>query len=91
MFAQVCFTIIHSPESLLSLRLWLQVEQELGMEKFCCLVDSSCNYNLATSTYQHLQLTRPLGLLVGWVLLNSIQTQLTFKKPVAKVNIPHTL
>ena len=85
MFAQVCSTITHSPGSPLSLRLWLQVEQELGMEKFCCFVDISCNYNLATSTYWHLQFTRPLGLLMGWVLLNSISNTTDFQEASCKV------
>ena len=47
-------TLIHNPGSLLSLRLWLQVEQELDMKNCCHFVDIFCNYNLPTSSYQHL-------------------------------------
>ena len=91
MFAQVCSTIIHSPGSPLSLRLWLQVEHELGMERFCRLVDISCNYNLATSTYRHLQFTRPLGLLTGWVL-NLISNTTDFQEASCKGKYPsHSL
>ena len=62
MFAQAHSTLIHSPGSRLSLRLWLQVEPELGMKKCCRLVDISCNNNLPTSTDWHLQFKRTVGL-----------------------------
>ena len=44
-FAQAHSTRTHSPGSRLSLRLWFQVEPELGVKKCCRLVDISCNYN----------------------------------------------
>ena len=63
MFAQAHSTLIHSPGSRLSLRLWLHAQPELGMKKCCHLVDISCNDNLPTSADWHLQLGRPMGLL----------------------------
>ena len=64
MFAQAHSTLIHSPGSRLSLRLWLHAQPELGMKKCCHLVDISCNDNLPTSTDWHLQFKRPVGLLM---------------------------
>ena len=49
-------TLIHSPGSWLSLRLWLQ-----GMKRCCHFVDISCNYNLPTGAAWHLQFKRPVG------------------------------
>ena len=56
-------TLSHTPGMRLFLRLCLQVGPELGIKKCCRLVEIFCNYNLATSTYWHLQFTRPVGLL----------------------------
>ena len=64
MFAQAHSTLIHSPGSRLSLRLWLQVEPELDVKKCCRLVDISCNNNLPASTDWHLQFKRPVRLLM---------------------------
>ena len=44
--AQAHSTLIQSPGSQLSPRLWLQVESQLSMNKCCRLVDSTCNYML---------------------------------------------
>ena len=40
------------------------MEPELGMKKYCRLVDIFYNYNLATGAYWHLQFTRSKGLLM---------------------------
>ena len=60
MFAQAHSTLTHSPGSRLSLRLWLQVEPELGMKRSCHLVEISCNSNLPTRADWHLQFKRQL-------------------------------
>ena len=63
-FAQAHSTRTHSPGSRLSLRLWFQVEPELGVKKCCRLVDISCNYNLRISADWQLQFKRPVGQLM---------------------------
>ena len=84
--------LIHSPGSRLSLRLWLQVEPELGVKKCCRLVDISCNNNLPNSTDWHLQIQKACGVAndscpqersLGSYCRNKVQTQLTFKTPNA--------
>ena len=56
--------LIHTMGNLLSLRLWLRMEPELGMKKYCRLVDIFYNYNLTAGAYWHLQFTRHKGLLM---------------------------
>ena len=46
------------------IRLQLQVEPKMGMKKCCLPVDISHNYNFSTCAYWHLQVTRPVGLLM---------------------------
>ena len=93
-------TLIHSPGSWLSLRLWFQVEAEMGTKKCCRLVDISCNYNFSTCSYLHLQVTRPVGLLMtaalrkgpGWMLQKSIPNTTDFQEANCKDKFsPHPL
>ena len=95
-FAPAHSTLSHSTATELSLRLWLQVEPELGMKKCCHLVEISWNSNLSSSADWHLQFKRPVGPLIaalrtgpGIHCRNEFQTQLTFKKPISKVSFPH--
>ena len=60
-FAPAHSTLSHSTATGLSLRLWLQVEPELGMKKCCHLVEISWNSNLSSSADWHLQFKRPCG------------------------------
>ena len=84
-FSQAPSTLIHSPGSRHSLRLWLQMEPELGMKKCCHLVDISWNYTgqpalTGTSNSQGGQLmTAALrkGHVVGIAEINSKQNQLS--------------
>ena len=72
----------------------------VDMKKCCLLVDISCNYNFSTCTYWHLQVTRPVGLLMtaalrkgpglGIAEINSKHNQLS-RSQLQQVNFPHIL